>query len=81
MAEYIIRAAEWNGTEIIPGEFREEVIRCRDCKNYKTGDHPSVSGKFCHLFSEFELRGCYAVLVAPYFTRPEDFCAWAERVD
>lgn len=79
--ERIVKLAEFNGTEIVESEYREEIIRCRDCKQYKEGNHPSATGKICHGFSEFEFYGGEEVLIGPFFSKPNDFCAWAERMD
>lgn len=59
----------------------EPIIRCRDCRHYKTSNSQNIRGKFCHWFSEFEELGSETVLTSAYLSCPDDFCSWAEGVD
>lgn len=70
MVECIIRAAEFDETEIITGEFREEIIRCRDCKEHEE----SSLCRFWSANTGIEIYG-------QRYTDPDGFCAWAERAD
>lgn len=50
------------------GNFREEVIRCRDCKWFgpDRSDHEYRSTWWCDLWSNDRVN-------------PDGFCSWAER--
>lgn len=55
-------------------EYREEIVRCRDCKHAT----PDTSGRKCYegyLWCD-ELTEGIGFSVAP-----NDFCAWGERRD
>ena len=68
VSEYIVRAPEWaidkNGNSLYQG--CEEVIRCRNCKHFKTRNGLGL----CKRWKYFSIR-----------SQPDDFCSRAERQD
>lgn len=48
-------------------ERREEIVRCRDCKNYRPAED-----------DEHE-DGCALAYAYLFETSPDGFCAWGER--
>lgn len=63
MSEYIIECEYDSDEGWIPGEHREEIVRCRDCKHYE--DYTGCC-----------TRRDY---VAPMAVTAGGFCAWGER--
>ena len=68
-AEYVIEVKETRyrgGTGIAFGEYRERVVRCRDCANA----HP------CPLADSEKLM---CVFHDEMFVNPDDFCSWGKE--
>lgn len=65
MSEYIIECDYDFDEGWIPGEHREEIVRCRDCTNKQPYDEPMGCDCLCGLlWIEVE---------------PDGFCKWGER--
>ena len=66
MSEYIIEVSEWvidaNGNP--PSGLGEEIVRCRDCKEYIEFKDCATCGYFGGDYVDVE---------------PDGFCAWGER--
>lgn len=72
--EHIVKLAEFNGTEIVESEYREEIIRCRDCK-YLNKDGECENEQWAT-----DDYSC----IRPYVLGANGwsgFCAWAERTE
>lgn len=54
-------------------EYREEIVRCRDCKRF------DAKADGCWWFSHFEQMGDYSWDEMPAEVEPDGFCAWGER--
>lgn len=67
MSEYIIECDYDVDDGIIPGELREEIVRCRDCKWFRQdmSDHEYRSGWWCDM--------------GRFDPNPDGYCAWGER--
>lgn len=65
MSEYVIDCDYDVDEGLLPGEVREEIVRCRDCKFYD-GDNG---------------YGNYGCTLLDFGTKNIDdgFCAWGER--
>lgn len=48
-----------------------EVVRCRDCKNYKPRGDAKLTCRFTHPSMPNTVEWCYA--------EPDGFCAWGVR--
>lgn len=75
ICKFRIGIAEFNGKlrkidGLEPEEYKEEIIRCRDCKFFD----PVTEGGYCT-----EMRDEDGDPV--YVGGGNGFCAWAERVD
>lgn len=69
--EGYIAAVEMSGA----GVFREEIVRCRDCKHSKR-----YNGSWlCLLFHVNDADPVYIESWTYLETRSDGFCAWAER--
>ena len=66
MSEFVIECWYDIDDGWIAEEYREEIVRCRDCRHYRE----RVNG--CVEFGD-ESRGEYAKV------EPDGFCAWGER--
>ena len=85
MTEYIINSEQLErliaaiehdtGREInrvvIDGERIPEIVRCRDCTYYD--GEPDLDSSTPKCWRDPDHRG------APTWTRPDGFCAWAQR--
>lgn len=67
MSEYIIECEYDSDEGWIPGEHREEIVRCRDCKYLVDDDSVWVCDGFC------------ANIGFNDGTPPDGFCSWGER--
>lgn len=65
MSEFIIECEYDFDNGWIPGEHREQIVRCRDCKWYLHDEH---YGDGCRWF-------CCEIYKA------DGFCAWGEQRD
>ena len=61
MTEYICELENFD----IPGNVREEVVRCCDCEHFIEGDADVCMDDIC---TEFNCQ-----------IEPDGFCAWASR--
>lgn len=73
MSEFIIECEYDYDVGWIPGEHREEIVRCRDCKQY-------IAPGFI-LFDDgtTNLGACSIVRAYMVKVTPDGFCAWGER--
>ena len=69
MTEYVCEIDETRADAMgsMPCERREEIVRCRDCKNYRPAED-----------DEHE-DGCALAYAYLFETSPDGFCAWGER--
>lgn len=69
MTEYVFEIDESRADAMgnMPCERREEIVRCRDCKNYRPAED-----------DEHE-DGCALAYAYLFETSPDGFCAWGER--
>lgn len=70
MSEFIIECDYDYDDGWIPGEHREEIVRCRDCKHYREHEFVLITD-----VSDVCLFWAEGVKVAP-----DGFCAWGERL-
>lgn len=64
MSEYIIECEYDSDEGWIPGEHREEIVRCRDCKHLNKLSRKYEDYECCLTYMDVTLNG---------------FCSWAER--
>lgn len=65
MSEYIIECEYDFDKGWIPGEHREEIVRCSDCK--------WMSKDTVHY------KACYRLHAIEFMVEPDGFCAWSCR--
>lgn len=72
MSEFIIECEYDFDDGWIPGEHREEIVRCRDCKHYYEVDEYHPNGNYdrrcCKYFDSYDDE-----------VEPDGFCKWGER--
>ncbi|MBQ2680418.1 MAG: hypothetical protein IJF97_00625 [Eggerthellaceae bacterium] len=76
MSEHIYEDSdmEHERYHVIPfGSMREEIVRCRDCANYRSGitDGRRYTEPYCGAIGELAYGALFSV-------DENDFCAWAE---
>lgn len=69
MSEFIIECEYDFDDGWIPGEHREEIVRCRDCKHYEYWTFRDG-----RIAADCARGGDYL-----FDTEPNGFCAWGER--
>lgn len=67
MSEYVIECGYDVDDGLIPGELREEIVRCRDCELFATDGRWGVCTQFDFETTEENMR--------------DGFCAWGVRRD
>lgn len=73
MSEFIIECDYDYDNGWIPGEHREEIVRCSDCKHFTPkGTHKFENGKVNEDYCDY-VRGWMLQIT------PDGFCAWGER--
>ena len=82
MAEYVFEIDETRSDAMgnMPCERREEVVRCRDCKNafeLEGGWAIDFPGKFnCSRYAQWDY---YDDEPGVWLVEPDGFCAWGRR--
>ena len=73
MSEFIIECEYDFDDGWIPGEHREEIVRCRDCKHF--------TPKGTHKFENGKTNADYCTYVRGWMLQitPDGFCKWGER--
>lgn len=75
MSEYIIECEYDVDVGLIPGELREEVVRCRDCVFMHTVRHwLGMDVDECWLHADPESGA-----LGKERTEPDGFCKWGKR--
>lgn len=72
MSEFIIECEYDFDDGWIPGEHREEIVRCRDCKHF--------TPKGTHKFENGKTNADYCTYVRGWMLQitPDGFCKWGE---
>lgn len=82
MTEYVFEIDESRADSMdsMPCERREEIVRCRDCKNaFRLDEGWAIDfpGKFnCIRYSQWDY---YDDEQGMWLVEPDGFCAWGER--
>ena len=76
MSEYVMDYSGWAEgipideylklRDLMHARMREEIVRCRDCKDYRANDATCHSWQWHNLDAAIEIE-------------PHGFCAWGER--
>lgn len=66
MTEFVIECWYDIDDGWIAGEYRDEIVRCRDCKEFAFGDVEYATVDWCDYWGA-------------YVESPDGYCAWGER--
>ena len=78
MSEFIIECDYDPDDGWIPGEHREEIVRCRDCKHMFDWAYDRPMCKLWAMNDPDNSNASYGNALYPV-VKLDGFCAWAER--